>query len=181
MSLPLNTAPGPSPDEESERHALISQDLLRHAWTELEKGDLLQASEKAWGATAHAIKSVAEKRRWFSEADWKLGRAAEIITAELDNQNVYRCYSLARDSHYNYYHHLYDSQTVGLAIAASSELVAILDETLAPDYVPPFVSDQTESKIRSLEQPTSDPDRERLANGRPPIEHRPPAIPPQSI
>lgn len=178
MTRPLDTAPGPSPDAESERHALISHDLLLKARSELEAGDLLQASEKAWGAAAHAVKAVAEKRRWFSQADWKLGRASEIITAELDNHNVHRCYSLVRDAHYNYYHHWYDAQTVGLAVAAAFELVAILDETLAPDYAPPFIDDQTEAKIRSLEQPTGDPDRERLANGRLPMSQRPPAVPP---
>ncbi len=181
MTLPLNTAPGPSPDEESERHAMISQDFLHKARVELEKGDLLQASEKAWGATAHAVKAVAEKRRWFSEADWKLRRAASIIADELGDNGLLGAFSLARDAHYNFYHHLYDAHEIQQAIDATAGLVTMLDGTLDPGYVPPYVSDQTESKIRSLEQPTSDPDRERLINGRPPIEHRPPAIPPQSI
>ena len=178
MTLPLNTAPGPSPDEEAERHAEISRDFLAKARAELESGDLLQASEKAWGAAAHAIKAVAERRRWFSEADWKLRRAAEIITAELGDENILRCFSLSRDAHYNFYHHLFDSQGVGSAVAAASDLVAMLDRTLAPDYTPPIVNEVTENKIRSLEQPTSDPDRDRLQNGRPPMEHRPPAVPP---
>ena len=47
MTLPLDTAPGPSPDEESARNAEISRELLQKARLELDKGDLLQASEKA--------------------------------------------------------------------------------------------------------------------------------------
>ena len=72
MTLPLDTAPGPSPDAEAIRNAGISRELLLNARLELDKGDLLQASDKAWGAAAFAIKAVAEKRRWFNEADWKL-------------------------------------------------------------------------------------------------------------
>ena len=177
MTLPLDTAPGPTPDEESARHAVISQDLLRNARIELAKGDLLQASEKAWGATAHAVKSVAEKRRWFSEADWKLRRAASIVAAELDDNSLMGSFSLARDAHYNYYHHLYNDLLIRQAIEASAYLVARLDATLALGYTPPYVSEAVEDMIRSLEQPTSDPDHNRLTNGRPPMAERPPAIP----
>ena len=181
MTLPLNTAPGPSPDEESERHAMISQDFLHKARVELEKGDLLQASEKAWGATAHTIEAVAEKRRWFSEADWKLRRAALIIADETGDDFLMGSYSLTRDAHFNFYHHHYNAREIERAIDATAFLVAALDITLAPGYAPPYVNETVEGMIRSLEQPSSDPDRDRLINGRPPMEHRPPAIPPQSI
>lgn len=177
MTLPLDTAPGPSPEEESERHALVSRDFVVKAREELEKGELLQASEKAWGAAAHAIKAVAEKRRWFSEADWKLRRSASVIADEIGDNSLMGYYLFVRDAHYNYYHHLYNTREVEQAINAAETLVGMLGSTLAPDYFPPFVSDSVEETIRSLEQPTSDPDRERLLNGRPPMEQRPPAVP----
>ena len=177
-TLPLDTAPGPSPDAEAIRNGEICAELLLAARLELAAGDLLQASEKIWGATAFAVKTVAEKRRWFNEADWKLRRAAEILTAELVELNVMRSYSLARDAHFNFYRHEYDAQTLGYALDAAADLVALVMPTLAADYQPPFVDAVTETKIRSLEAPTSDPDRDRLANGRPPIEERPPVKPP---
>ena len=176
MTLPLDTAPGPSPDEESQRHAEISRDFLVKARSELDKGDLLQASNKAWGAAAHAIKAVAEKRRWFSEADWKLSRAALIIADELDDPNILRCYHTVRDAHFNFYQHLYDARDVEQAIDAAADIVAMLTITLARDYAPVYIDEPTEARIRSLEQPTSDPDRERLLSGRPPMEQRPPAV-----
>ena len=174
MTLPLDTAPGPSPDAEAERNASISRDALRRAWQELAQGDLMQASEKAWGAAAHAVKAVAERRRWFSEADWKLGRAASVISDELNDPNILRCYRTARDAHFNFYRHEYDTRQVEQAIDAAADLVAMLDVTLAPEYAPPYISEDVEAKIRSLEQPTSEPDRDRLENGRPPMEERPP-------
>ena len=44
------------------RHQEISDVFLEHAEDEFEKGDLLQASEKTWGAVAHYVKSVARNR-----------------------------------------------------------------------------------------------------------------------
>ena len=44
------------------RHEEISGRFLHHADEEFEKGDMLQASEKAWGAVAHYVKSVAKAR-----------------------------------------------------------------------------------------------------------------------
>ena len=48
----------------STRHGEISARLLDHADEEFEKGDMIQASEKAWGAVAHYVKSVAKARGW---------------------------------------------------------------------------------------------------------------------
>ena len=178
MTLPLDTAPGPSPDAEAVRNAGICAELLAAAREELADGDLLQASEKTWGAAAFAVKAVAEKRRWFSEADWKLRRAAEVLTSELGRLEVMGYYSMARDAHFNFYRHEYGAKAVGMAIDAAAELAAALLPTLAANYQPPYVDAATEASIRSLESPTSDPDRDRLTNGRPPMSERPPVKPP---
>ena len=44
------------------RHTEICHRLIAQAEEELQKGDSLQASEKAWGAAAHALKSIAKQR-----------------------------------------------------------------------------------------------------------------------
>ena len=45
-----------------EPHNTHSERLMRHAFEQLEKGDRIQASEKAWGAVAHKIKVIAGER-----------------------------------------------------------------------------------------------------------------------
>ena len=40
----------------SVEHVRISDRFLGQAQSEFERGDLLQASEKAWGAVAHYVK-----------------------------------------------------------------------------------------------------------------------------
>ena len=46
----------------SERYRSAAHTLYDQAMVELEAGDLRQASEKFWGATAQVLKSFAEKR-----------------------------------------------------------------------------------------------------------------------
>ncbi len=178
MTLPLNTAPGPSPDEESARNMAISRRLLEQAKEELERQDLLQASEKAWGAAAHAIKSVAEKRRWFSDADWKLAKVVSILTEEQGDNTILGYHYLVREAHFNFYHHEFNFRQVQQAIDAADELITKLEAVLAKGNEPsPYISEALEAEIRHLEQPTSAMDRLRLEQGRMPIEQRPPVPP----
>ena len=179
MTLPLDTAPGPSPDAEAVRNIRISRELLAKAWEELDGGDLLQASEKAWGAAAFALKAAAEKRRWFNDADWKLGIIADILAAELGDRNIATAYLGTREAHYNFYHHEFGAWRIAALIDDAARMLSGLEPVLAPDYAPPFVSAEIEAEKRRLEQPTSKRDEERLATGRPPMDTRPPVnLPP---
>ena len=178
MTMPLDTAPGPSPDAEALRNAEISRDAVHKARLELDNGDLLQASEKAWCAAAYAVKAVAERRRFFSEADWKLRRIADILAEEQQDNDIVAYYLTARDAHFNFYHHEYDAPAVGRAIEIAAQLVAKLEAILASDAPPPYVSETLSETIRRLQQPTSDLDYQRLATGRPPMSERPPAVSP---
>ena len=178
MTLPLDTAPGPSPDEEAVRNAGISRELLAKARAELAAGDLQQASEKAWGAAAFALKAVAERRRWFNDADWKLGRIANILAAELNDLSITAGYSVTREAHYNFYHHEFGAWQIAARIDYAARMLRNLEPALSPDYAPPFVSAEIEAAKRRLEQPTSKLDQQRLATGRPPMAERPPVNPP---
>lgn len=178
MVLPLDTAPGPSPDEESERNMEISRNFLRQAREELEKEDLLQASSKVWGAAAYAIKAVAEKRRWFNDADWRLQEAAWVITAEQGDSTIMLGYLSARQAHYHFCHHEYHPHTYEQIIEATTAMVARIDALLASQDSPPFVDEKTQQVIERLQKPTSTMDQERLTTGRKAMGDRPPAVPP---
>ena len=151
---------------------------MAKAWAELAAGDLQQASEKAWGAAAFALKAVAERRRWFNDADWKLGIIADILSAELGDRSITAGYLGTREAHYNFYHHEFGSWRIAGLIEDAARMIRNLDTALSPDYSPPFVSAEVETEKRRLEQPTSQRDKERLATGRPPMETRPPVNPP---
>lgn len=178
MTLPLNTAPGPSPDEESVRCIEIARRLLRQAQEELDREDLLQASEKAWGAAAHAVKAVAEKRRWFNDADWRLGRIATVIAVEQGDGTISTYYRSVREAHYNFYHHEFNPMQVQEVVNDAASLIGRLETVLANgDSPPPYVSEALEEEVRRLEQPTSALDYQRLELGRLPMDQRPPVQP----
>ena len=178
MTLPLNTAPGPSPDEESVRNMEIARHLLRQAREELDRGDILQASEKAWGAAAHAVKAVAEKRRWFNDADWRLGRIATVIAAEQGDGTISTYYRSVREAHYNFYHHEFSQMQVQEVVNDAASLVGKLEAVLANGSVPPpCVSPALQEEIRRLEQPSSALDYQRMERGRLPLDQRPPVRP----
>ena len=178
MVLPLDTAPGPSPDEEAARNMEISHNFLRQAREELAKEDLLQASNKIWGAAAYAIKAVAEKRRWFNDADWKLWEAASVVTEEEGDHSILAGYSAARQAHYDFYHHEFIAIDVRQILDITEGMVARLDVLLERDIPPVYVSEEVDERIRRLQNPTSAMDEERLTVGRKPMDERPPALPP---
>ena len=181
MVLPLDTAPGPSPDEESARNMEISQNFLRQAREELAQGDLLQAASKAWGAAAYAIKAVAEKRRWFNDADWRLKETAWVISAEQGDEDIMMGFLAAREAHYDFYHHEEDAYNIERTIAAAERLVGKLEAVLADNTPPAYVSEQVAAKITRLQNPTSAMDAERLSTGRKLMSDRPPAVPPGGV
>ena len=179
MVLPLDTAPGPSPDEESARNMEISRNFLRQAREELAKEDLLQAAGKVWGAAAYAVKAIAEKRRWFNDADWRLQETAVIISAEQRDNEIVAGFYAARQAHYHFYHHEYHAFTFQQIINLTAVMVAKIDALLDSNEPPPYVNEQVEEMIGRLQNPTSSMDRERLANGRKAMAERPPALPPE--
>ena len=46
----------------TQKYQQQSRHLLTQALRELDQGDLVQASEKGWGAAAQMVKAVAEQR-----------------------------------------------------------------------------------------------------------------------
>ena len=60
-------------------HMDTSRRFIGQAEVELREGHHMQASEKAWGAAAHAIKSVAELYRWPHNTHADLFRAIDNI------------------------------------------------------------------------------------------------------
>ena len=110
-----------------ETYASQSREFIALANQELEQGDLLQASEKAWGAAAAAIKSVAEMRGWQHYAHTLISTAAWRISEEYNRPRVLELMPWAGDLHQNYYEYRLGPREVALGIARVEELLSILD------------------------------------------------------
>ena len=82
-------------------HSETSRHLIRQADEELERGDALQTSEKAWGAAVHAVKSIAERRGWEHYSITHLFIAARRLAEETGDNHIGTLFSLAYSLHIN--------------------------------------------------------------------------------
>ena len=85
-----------------ETHETHSDRLMRHAYRELDRGDRLQASEKAWGAAAHGLKAVAARRGWRYNTHSDAFTIVQRLVEELGDR-VYLLFKTANNLHRNYY------------------------------------------------------------------------------
>ena len=161
----------------SERYKAIGRHLIEQAERELTvNGDLLQASEKTWGAVAQAVKAVAQDRNWNHSSHDQIRDAAIILSHEFDLPRLRERFNAANELHRNFYEHLlgYDDLLDGIRIAR----LIIEDLERVHDQEPrPFVpqSRQQESRMSNLTRPNprrlpDDISAERL----PPVEAGPP-------
>ncbi len=88
-----------SPDKYTE----LSQRYIRQAEEEFQKGDFTQASEKAWGAAALAVKSIAAQRGWLHHRHDLLYAVSAQIADEMGRADLDRLFRSASSLHTNFY------------------------------------------------------------------------------
>ena len=86
-----------------EEHKETARKLLADAEREFAAGDTLQASEKMWGAAAHAIMTVAQQRGWPYGSHIVMINAALRIASELDDGDLHAGVATAQLFHINFY------------------------------------------------------------------------------
>ena len=87
-----------------EYHAERSWHFLELVDDEVERGELEEASNKIWGAAAHAIKAIAERRGWPHGSHNSL---ADTVMRLIDDEGappiLYTYYGLANSFHSRFY------------------------------------------------------------------------------
>ena len=84
-------------------HALTAQDFLAASDREFAAGDVLQASEKLWGAAAHAIMAVAQQRGLEHGTHRAMINSAWQIADEMDDNELRLGILAAQHFHSNFY------------------------------------------------------------------------------
>ena len=111
------------------QHVESSDRFLRQADDEFRAGDLLQASEKAWGAVAHFVKSVAEKQGWRQQSHYDVRKnARRLIKLTDDPEQNHRRYTIAEALHSNFYEDMFDSETVAMNIGDARTLIEAMQK-----------------------------------------------------
>ena len=109
----------------AERSQEISNQFLEQAEAEFRAGDLLQASEKAWGAFAHCVKAIAQEKGWEHNSHRHLNRCAGRLLRQISPVHVYLL-GVVNALHANFYEDFYDEDAVGSSIGAAKMLVNAL-------------------------------------------------------
>ena len=107
-------------------HIATSRRFIIQADAELAAGDLLQASEKGWGAAAHAIKAIAEERGWRHDSHARLFTVARRLARETGRSEISDLFYTASDVHKNFYEGKMTKEVIADSLAKIRTLLEIL-------------------------------------------------------
>ena len=77
--------------------------FLRQSEQEFADGDVLQGSEKLWGAASHATLAVAKQRGWPTGSHRNLVNSASLLAEAEGDSSLVSAFSVARVFHSNFY------------------------------------------------------------------------------
>ncbi len=117
----------------AKQHREISFQFLEHAEDELRKGDLLQASEKAWGAVSHFVNSLARQENWPVGSHQRLIENANMLISRnpVHASHKRRLLRSIQALHANFYEAFLDEDSVREGIEDAKELIKTLDDRTA--------------------------------------------------
>jgi len=110
-----------------EDYSQVSKELLEKASQALREGDLIQASEKGWGAAAQMTKAIAEKRGWDHRSHRALFQVIDQIVQEAGDPRIRDLFQIANSLHTNFYEHWMTSSHVEGGLERIRELVERLE------------------------------------------------------
>ena len=85
-------------------HIETAQQFLVDADREYEAGDILQASEKLWGAATHAVVAEMQKRDIDANGHRKIKSFVLRLESELEEPGLFSLFKHAETLHVNFYH-----------------------------------------------------------------------------
>ncbi len=104
-----------------------SRHLLVQARAELEQGDIRQASEKGWGATAQILKAIAERREWGHKSHAAFFTVIAQLATEILDDDLHRWFLVANGLHANFYENLMNADTVRVGLDDVERLLGLLE------------------------------------------------------
>ena len=104
----------------------LSATYLGHARALLSEGDLPEASEKAWGAVAVALKACAEARGLRHSRHGHLGQMVTRLIEETGDRELQDLFSYAESLHANYYEDYMLAMVVEEYVGHAEQLTAKL-------------------------------------------------------
>ena len=116
----------------------------------LQQGDLVQASEKSWGAAACALKAIAEERGWHHQSHSLLFDISNQLADELGRTDLRDMFLSAKSMHQNFYEDWEPEEGVEYAVGRVREYLAELQSVSA--QLPESFAVETRAQRRRLER-----------------------------
>jgi len=110
-----------------EFHMETSQGFMPQAEAALIAGDEMQACEKAWGASSHAVKFVAELHGWRYDTHADLFRAVDNIVRLTGDPEIYSLFNNANALRQNIYEGWLSDEHIAQNIERVKRLLTKLD------------------------------------------------------
>ncbi len=85
-------------------HIETAREFIDESENYFARGDVLQGSEKTWGAAAHIVMAAAQKRGWPFGNHRALKVAVRQLVQEYDDPYLERGFGIAEKFHANFYH-----------------------------------------------------------------------------
>ena len=85
-------------------HIETAQEFIDESDAYFAKGDVLQGSEKTWGAAAHIVMAAAQQRGWDFGNHRSLKVAVRRLAEEYDDPYLEPAFGVAEKFHANFYH-----------------------------------------------------------------------------
>ncbi len=123
----------------SQEYQEASRTLLSQAHEELAAGDLRQASEKGWGATAQILKAIAEERGIEHDTHRAIRGVLFAVAREALDQEAQRRIRLLFRSvsslHINWYENWDSEEEVADGLNDVEELLGTLESAFEGDHI----------------------------------------------
>ena len=121
------------PQVTTQRYQQASEHFLAQTRQELAVGDLPQASEKGWGATAQILKAVAEQRGWEHDRHRHYLRITSRLRSATGDGDIRRLSGSASLLHENFYENEMGAPDVADGLddveALINKLIPLLSQT----------------------------------------------------
>lgn len=87
-----------------EEHKATAREFLAASDREFEAGDVLQGSEKLWGAATHALMAVMQSNGQAMKSHREMQNAARRLAIERNDVLIVAGFDAAEKFHINFYH-----------------------------------------------------------------------------
>ena len=99
-------------EAQAQKHLRITRQFLDASDRLFDEGDIVQTSEKLWGATVHAVKVLCFRREWRHNRYAFLYDAVKRLSEEIGDPTLPPYFKVAQGNHVNFYDDFITSEAV---------------------------------------------------------------------